>query len=186
VSGIFHTLKKNKLKMKKILLILVAALGLTATAQTGFKKSDKFVEGSVSYTKTKDVDATYTFAPTVGYFVTDKTAVGISVETGKDATGSSTSVGLFARHYFLNVGQNFKVYSQLGVNNNNDADVKSYVSADLGLGLNYFVTQNLALTTSLTSLASYNDQTSTFNVGFNGVKNPFTTTTPTFGAIYKF
>ena len=30
--------------MKKILLILVAALGLTATAQTGFKKSDKFVE----------------------------------------------------------------------------------------------------------------------------------------------
>jgi hypothetical protein len=31
--------------MKKILLILVAALGFTATAQTGFKKSDVFVEG---------------------------------------------------------------------------------------------------------------------------------------------
>ena len=65
--------------MKKILLILVAALGFTATAQTGFKKSDKFVEGTFSYEKAKDVDATYTFAPTVGYFLTDKTAVLIPI-----------------------------------------------------------------------------------------------------------
>lgn len=171
--------------MKKILLILVAALGLTATAQTGFKKSDKFVEGSVSYTKVTGSDATYTLAPTVGYFVTEKTALGVSLSTTKNVT-NTTSVGVFARHYFLNVGQNFKVYSQLGFNNNSGTDVKSYVSADLGLGLNYFVTKNLALTTSLTSLASYNDKTSTFNVGFDGVKNPFTTETPTFGVIYKF
>lgn len=179
-----QALKKNKLKMKKILLILVAALGLTATAQTGFKKSDKFVEGTFSYEKAKDVDATYTFAPTVGYFVTDKTAVGVSVETGKAATGNSTSFGVFARHYFLNVGKDFKVYSQLGVNNNNEADAKAYISTDLGLGLNYFVTKNLALTTSLTSLASYNDKTSTFNVGFGGVDNPFNA--PKFGVLYKF
>lgn len=46
--------------MKKILLILVATLGLTANAQTGFKKSDVFVEGSFSYAKEKDADATYT------------------------------------------------------------------------------------------------------------------------------
>ena len=182
MSGIFHTLKKNKLKMKKILLILVAALGLTATAQTGFKKSDKFVEGSVSYTKTKDVDATYTLAPTVGYFVTDKTAVGVSIETGNDS-GKHFCAGVFARHYFLNAGQNFKVYSQLGVNNNNDADTKAYVSANLGLGLNYFVTQNLALTTSLTSLASYDDSTSTFKVGFDRISNPLNATK--FGVIYK-
>ena len=179
--GINQALKKNKLKMKKILLILVAALGLTATAQTGFKKSDKFVEGSVSYTKVKDVDATYTIAPSVGYFLTDKTAVGVSLSTTKNVT-NTTSVGVFARHYFLNAGQNFKVYSQLGVNTNSATDVKSYVKADLGLGLNYFVTKNLALTTSLTSLASYNDQTSTFTLGFTD--NPFSKTT--FGAIYKF
>jgi len=197
VFGINQALKKNKLKMKKILLILVAALGLTATAQTGFKKSDKFVEGTFSYEKTKDVDATYTFAPTVGYFLTDKTAVGISVETGNvtktsdlhtgevtTTTGKHFCTTVFARHYFLNAGQNFKVYSQLGISNNNDADAKAYFSTDLGLGLNYFVTKNLALTTSLTSLASYNDQTSTFTVGFTGVDNPFSKTT--FGAIYKF
>ena len=181
--GINQALKKNKLKMKKILLILVAALGLTATAQTGFKKSDKFVEGSVSYTKVKDVDATYTIAPSVGYFLTDKTAVGVSLSTTKNVT-NTTSVGVFARHYFLNAGQNFKVYSQLGVNNNNDADTKAYVSANLGLGLNYFVTQNLALTTSLTSLASYDDSTSTFKVGFDGISNPLNATK--FGVIYKF
>ena len=151
--------------MKKILLILVAALGLTATAQTGFKKSDKFVEGTFSYEKTKDVDATWTLAPTVGYFLTDKTAVGISVETGNTATeGKHFCTTVFARHYFLNAGQNFKVYSQLGVSNHNDADTKAYFSTDLGLGLNYFVTKNLALTTSLASLASYDDSTSTFKV----------------------
>ena len=183
--------------MKKILLILVAALGLTATAQTGFKKSDKFVEGTFSYEKTKDVDATYTFAPTVGYFLTDKTAVGISVETGNvtktidshtgdvtTTTGKHFCTTVFARHYFLNVGQSFKVYSQLGVTNNNDADTKSYVTADFGLGLNYFVTKKLALTANLTSLASYDDSASTFKVGFNKVDNPLTT--PKIGLIYKF
>ena len=131
--------------------------------------------------------ATYTFAPTVGYFLTDKTAVGVSVETGKDATmGNHFCAGVFARHYFLNAGQNFKVYSQLGVNNNNDADNKAYVTANLDLGLNYFVTKNVVLSTSLANLISYNDQTSTFSAGFDGVKNPFTTATPKFGVIYKF
>lgn len=174
--------------MKKLLLLAIAFIAFqTSFAQTTFSKGDKLIEGSVSYTKTKDVDASYTFSPTVGYFLNDKTAVGVSVETGKASTGSHTCLGVFARHYFLNVGQNFKVYSQLGVNNNNDdADTKAYISADLGLGLNYFVTKNLALTTSLTSLASYNDQTSTFTVGFGDVKNPFTTATPKFGLLYRF
>lgn len=185
--------------MKKILLILVAVLGFTtmATAQNGFKKSDKFVEGTFSYEKQKDVDATWTFNPSVGYFFTDKFAVGASLETGNvlvknevdtevDSTtpGKQTSVGVFARCYFLNVGKDFKVYSQLGVNNRNLANDDAYLDAGLGLGLNYFVTKNLALTTSLASLVSYNDNTSTFRAGFDGVNNPFNT--PKFGLIYKW
>ena len=183
--------------MKKILLILVAALGLTATAQTGFKKSEKFVEGTFSYEKTKGLDATYTIAPTVGYFLTDKTAVGISVETGNVTNDVDTHTGVvtpttgkhfcttvFARHYFLNLGQNFKVYSQLGVSNHNDADTKAYFTTDLGLGLNYFVTKKLALTTSVANLASYDDSKSQFKVGFDGVDNPLNTVK--FGALYRF
>jgi outer membrane protein len=170
--------------MKKILLILVAALGFTATAQTGFKKSDKFVEGTFSYDKAKDVDATYTFAPTVGYFLTDKTAVGVSVETGKNATGNTTSFGAFARHYFLNVGKDFKVFTSLAVNNTNPTVGDSFVTTNLGLGVNYFVTKNLALSTNLANLAGYNFETESFGVGFDGVDNPFNA--PKFGVLYKF
>jgi len=171
--------------MKKILLILVAMLSLTSTAQTGFKKADKFVEGSFSYEKTKGLDATYTFAPTLGYLLTDKTAVGVSVETGNTVTeGKHFCTTVFARHYFLNLGQNFKVYSQLGVANHNEADTKAYFSTDLGLGLNYFATKNLALTTSVATLASYDDSKSQFKVGFDGVDNPLNALK--FGVLYRF
>ena len=62
--------------------------------------------------------------------------------------------------------------------------IQNHVTADFGLGLNYFVTKKLALTANLTSLASYDDSASTFKVGFNKVDNPLTT--PKIGLIYKF
>lgn len=182
--------------MKKILLILVATLGLTANAQTGFKKSDVFVEGSFSYAKEKDADATYSFAPTVGYFLTDKFAVGAQVEKSNttDKLGSTDKLGagVFARCYFLNVGKDFKVFSGLNLNTNAlvlDTTVGQFVArqnfnANLGLGVNYFVTKNLALSANLANLAGYNFETESFNVGFSGVENPFNTTK--FGVLYKF
>lgn len=57
-------------------------------------------------------------------------------------------------------------------------------NANLGLGVNYFVTKNLALSANLANLASYNFETESFNVGFSGVENPFNTTR--FGVLYKF
>lgn len=179
--------------MKKILLILVATLGLTANAQTGFKKSDVFVEGSFSYAKEKGADATYTFAPTVGYFLTDKFAVGAQVE--KSNTVDKLGAGVFARCYFLNVGKDFKVFSGLNLNTNalvlddstenlNDFITRQNFNANLGLGVNYFVTKNLALSANLANLAGYNFETESFNVGFSGVENPFNTTK--FGVLYKF
>jgi outer membrane protein len=190
VFGIFHTLKKNKLKMKKILLILVAMLGLTATAQTGFKKSDVFVEGTFSYAKEKEQDATYSVAPTVGYFLTDKFAVGAQVE--KTNTTDKLGAGVFARCYFLNVGKDFKVFSGLNLNTNalvldtttEDFITKQNFNAGLNLGVNYFVTKNLALSANLANLAGYNFETESFNVGFDGVDNPFTASK--FGVLYKF
>lgn len=179
--------------MKKILLILVATLGLTANAQTGFTKSDVFVEGSFSYTKAKDVDATYSFAPTVGYFLTDKFVVGAQVE--KSNTVDKLGAGVFARCYFLNVGKDFKVFSGLNLNTNalvldaSTADVNDFITrqnfnANLGLGVNYFVTKNLALSANLANLAGYNFETESFNIGFSGVENPLNTTK--FGVLYKF
>ena len=176
--------------MKKILLILVAALGFTATAQTGFKKSDVFVEGTFSYAKEKGQDATYGVAPTVGYFLTDKFAVGAQVE--KTNNMDNFSAGVFARCYFLNVGKDFKVFSGLNLNTNalvldtttEDFITKQNFNAGLNLGVNYFVTKNLALSANLANLAGYNFETGSFNVGFDGVENPFNTTK--FGVLYKF
>ena len=180
--------------MKKILLILVAMLGLTATAQTGFKKSDVFVEGTFSYAKEKGQDATYGVAPTVGYFLTDKFAVGAQVE--KTNTTDKLGAGVFARCYFLNVGKDFKVFSGLNLNTNalvlddsttenlNDFITRQNFNANLSLVVNYFVTKNLALSANLANLAGYNFETESFNVGFGGVDNPFNA--PKFGVLYKF
>jgi outer membrane protein len=165
--------------MKKILLILVTTLGLTANAQTDFKKSDIFVEGSFSYAKDKGDDATYSFAPTVGYFLTDKFAVGAQVE--KSNTMDKLGAGVFARFYFLNVGKDFKFFSELNLN---DLVYRPNVSTSLDLGVNYFLTKNLALSANLGNLAGYNFKTDSFNVGFNGIENPFNTTR--FGVLYKF
>jgi outer membrane protein len=178
--------------MKKILLILVAMLGLTATAQTGFKKSDVFVEGTFSYAKEKGQDATYSVEPTVGYFLTDKFAVGAQVE--KTNTTDKLGAGVFARCYFLNIGKDFKVFSGLNLNTNAlvlDTTTDEFITrqnfnANLGLGVNYFVTKNLALSANLANLAGYNFETESFNVGFDGVENPFTNDTPKFGVLYKF
>jgi hypothetical protein len=65
-----------------------------------------------------------------------------------------------------------------------DFITKQNFNASLNLGVNYFVTKNLALSANLANLAGYNFETESFNVGFDGVDNPFTTSK--FGVLYKF
>jgi outer membrane protein len=184
---------KNK-KMKKQLKLVVLALMLsltafTVSAQSAFKKADKMLEGTVSLTKATDVKATWTLNPTVGYFVTNRVAVGLFGELGETADVKTTNVGVFARCYFMNIGQHAHVFSQLGVasNSSTDAGVKTTsTTAGLGLGANYFVSPKLALSMKLADLVSYtnSDSRSTLTVGFDGVSNPFTT--GSFGVLYKF
>jgi outer membrane protein len=176
--------------MKKFLLIAIAFFAFAASNAQTFSKGDTFVEGTVSYTKTKDADATYTFAPIIGYFLTDKFAVGAQVE--KTNTTDKLGAGVFARCYFLNVGKDFKVFSGLNLNTNalvldtttDDFIARQNFNAGLNLGVNYFVTKNLALSANLANLAGYNFETEAFNVGFGGVENPFNVSK--FGVLYKF
>lgn len=178
--------------MKKVVFLVVALFAAItfANAQTGFKKGNKFVEGSVSYTKVEATDATYGFQPTIGYFLTDKFAVGVAGDFGKDGSGVKTSgVGAFGRCYILNIGQNFKAYSQLGVATTtaNAAGVKTTgTGANFGFGANYFVSPKLALSVNLADVVSYQsvEGSSTFNVGWSGVSNPLNAAK--FGVLYKF
>ena len=178
--------------MKKVVLILVALVAtVTMTNAQGFKKADKFVEGTASYSKTTDVEATYSIKPTVGYFVTDRVAIGLFGEAGKDAAAKNLEVGAFARCYFASIGKSLKVFSQLDVSNftetDNVTDVKtSSFHANLGIGGNYFVGKRIAITANVANLISFEsaDSKSTTTIGFDGVSNPFTTAK--FGIIYKF
>ncbi len=180
---------------KQIKLIAVAfLLSLTAftsvNAQIAFKKSDKFVEGTASYSKSEGTDASYSLAPTVGYFISDRFAAGVFGQVGKDGDGVETStIGAFGRCYVLNIGKNLTTYSQLNVGSSsvNDAGTKtSALGINLGLGANYFVSPKLALSMHISDLMNYTsvESSSSFSIGWEGVNNPFSMTK--FGLLYRF
>ena len=184
--------------MKKFLFIAIAFIAFQTSNAQSFAKGDTFVEGTVSFV-TGDKNETFNFNPAVGYFVTDKVAVGVELDTQstKDAAGAKTpdsfGVGAFARCYFLKIGEHLNVYSQLGLGTSDDkaADKKS-TDVKVGLGANYFVTKNLSLTLKLANLARYSSvkkagvTTNETEIGFAGVTNPFNGDTPTFGLNYRF
>lgn len=183
--------------MKKQFTLFAAALVLsltaftTANAQTAFKKADKFVEGTLSVSKSTGTDATYGFAPTVGYLVTDRFAVGVFGEVSNDATTKNLGLGVFARCYCLSVGKNLQAYSQLGLASISATDIATDVkasafNANLGLGANYFVTPRLALTANVANLINYTsqDSNSDFTIGFDGFSNVLNDAK--FGVLYKF
>jgi outer membrane protein len=178
--------------MKKTVLFVCALfVGVfCASAQGEFKKGDKFVEGSVSFSKTKGVESTYGFQPTVGYFVTDKVAAGLSVNIGRNDEGvKTTGVGAFGRYYVLNIGKNFKTFSQLGVGTLTVDDGATKTTAfrtAVDLGANYFVTNRLALSINLADVINFTivESASQFNIGWSGVTNPLSVAK--FGVLYKF
>ena len=164
--------------MKKIVLSLaVLATGVAAQAQEGtfgFNQGDVLLEGSIQSNSVKeeitvgDVEAslkesTTLFNPKAGYFINDKFALGVELgigatkvtnEIGNTQTeekGNAFYAGVFGRYYFLDLGQRFKTYTELGLGIDNSkytdetGTVSKYsgFSTGLGLGFNYFVTPKL-------------------------------------------
>jgi hypothetical protein len=75
--------------MKKVVLVLAVILAAFTTVNA--QKSSKFISGTASYTKSTDVKASYSITPTIGYFVTNKVAVGVFGSFGETATESTTN-----------------------------------------------------------------------------------------------
>ncbi len=212
--------------MKKILLTLtaVAGLALVSNAQEfGFEKGNFIVEGSLgaSSLNNKNDDSkltTFQFTPKVGYFVTDKVAVGIDFGFGQDQettypgvekvveTDKAFSVGVFGRYYFLDLGSRFKAYTEAGVGY---VDMKSLrkvgsnptgqtqgmngFGANAGVGVNYFLTDNIAINFALADIISYqtlkadkdgSKPVSAFSANINVFNNFFNTAH--FGLAFKF
>ncbi|KZE82113.1 outer membrane beta-barrel protein [Myroides marinus] len=215
-------------------LVAVAAFGFTANAQEGekptygFQESNIFVEGMFSINnntnkpegKDKVKTTTYNFTPKVGYMLSDKFAVGVELGFGKNGSEDGafgdmlalskkgyvkeTYAGAFGRYYFLELGQRFKTYAEVGVGfHQGVTEVKATtidakqtgVKAGLGLGMNYFVTSNLAISFHLGDIFTYSNYNakvdgkkqgtvSETNANVNVFNNFFTEAK--FGLTYKF
>lgn len=174
--------------MKKILLtmITVTSLGLVSKAQTyGFNQGDVILEGAIhaSSTDNKNTEirkTDFSLTPKVGYFVSDKAAVGIQVMylqskntnySGSNDTYSKQNgvgAGIFGRYYFLEPGARLKLYGEAmvgytslgGETGNGTTTIKSdktnTIGADLGLGANFFLTPKIAIGYQFANILGFN------------------------------
>ncbi|WP_125718135.1 outer membrane beta-barrel protein [Flavobacterium ustbae] len=169
-----------------------------------FQQGDMILEGAISISTGGDTDS-YAVSPSFGYFLNDKFAVGAKVSFGSnevEATDIKTNVfgvGAFARYYFLELDQKrLKTFAEVGLGYGRNRvegpltdDTTNSVTADINVGLNYFVTKNIAVTFKLADILSYNSvspedgpSSDTFNLNINLFKNIFDQ--PTFGLLYRF
>ena len=165
--------------MKKVILTVAAVFAFGfANAQDakesseGFSKGDVFVTGafSIGGTNNKNNDektSSFEIAPQVNYFVTENISLGAKIGYTSDKTevdgvdtqdDSSFALGLVGRYYFTPASK-FSLFGQLGAeyvtvtDNLSDPEFKvNGFGAGLGLGLNYFVSSNFSIETSLAVL----------------------------------
>lgn len=199
--------------MKKIILSAISIMTIGfANAQTkgtseGFSKGNVFVTGGFSFSNRTNNETdvktnSFEIAPQVNYFVTENISVGAKVGYGSFTTKNATvtfsdqsvvTFGVQGRYYFTPASK-FSLFTGLGFDyntaTNNLSDPKTKVNGfelGLGLGLNYFVSENWGIEASFAGLSygtSKSDtagakSTDTFNLGGN-------LSAVTFGVNYKF
>ncbi|MDO4728975.1 MAG: outer membrane beta-barrel protein [Bacteroidota bacterium] len=182
----------------------------------GFEEGDVFIEGTIGFSASKDNNAnvkanSFQFNPKGGYFLSDELAVGLEfgyLSSKQDQKidnvyqtvdkSSAFEVGAFARYYFLELGKRFKTYGEfnLGFGSVKEglapAERKaSFFGTGVSLGLNYFVTERIAISFGLSDILSYTsgkpeggERVSEFKFGINEFNN-FFDSNATFGLIYK-
>lgn len=199
--------------MKKIFLPVAAlfAVGATfaqesGTASEGFKKGDAFITGSVGFNSRKDDTSkgnSFTFSPTVGYFVSDNIAIGAALtymgqkleyDASPEVKTASYGAGLFGRYYFTPTNK-FSFFGELGANYNHSISKREGspnqtgdgFGIQAGPGINYFVSPHFSLQsyvgliyygTSKYKAPAGDNKSSGFNAGLNFSQ-------VSFGLLYK-
>lgn len=170
-----------------------------------FEKGDMFLEGSIKISTGGENDY-YGFSPKFGYLLNDKFAVGAKLDYSsnkEEATDIKTNVfgvGAFARYYFLELDKKrFKAYAEAGLGFGQNktetplggSDTDNSLTADINVGLNYFITKNIAVTFILANVLAYNSvspengpSSDTFQLNINLFENIFDQ--PQFGLLYRF
>ncbi|MFY8069502.1 MAG: porin family protein [Flavobacterium sp.] len=199
--------------MKKLLFSAVAlvAFGFVNAQEKsngGFSKGDVFASGAVGFgsSKTDDVkSSSFTFAPAVGYFVTENIAAGARLNFGSasedvfqgtqmvEEKTSSFGLEAFARYYYTPASQ-FSVYGELAIgvgSEKTEVGTGEYkektFGVNAGVGVSYFLNSNFAIEAGWAGLG-YN----TNDNGGNGAPktNDFglnvDLSSVNFGLVYKF
>ena len=215
--------------MKKITLSILGLLAFGyvsaqemdgTTTSYGLTQGDVIAEGSLQWrtVNNKNTDAKeseFIFTPKVGYMVTEKSMLGVQVGFGSATNefdngdvierAKAFEIGVFGRYYFLELGERFKTYGELGLGfgtvkgevetpvNTTESDDINTVNVGLSLGMNYFLSQNVAISFTLADVLSYGsakvdadgaEAVTEFNGNINVFNNIFAT--PTIGLMYKF
>jgi hypothetical protein len=156
--------------MKKIILTAAAVFAFSfANAQEaksmGFAKGDFVATGSITTLSNDRFDnegnmfagSTTTFAPSVGYFVSDKISLSAgfaSISDDNDGEKVTTSVFSLGAAYNFNAANQFssRIGAGVGFGNTSDGDidVKS-TTFRLGYGISYFVSNHFALSADLSA-----------------------------------
>ena len=188
------------------MMMAVVATSSVAMAQTeGFTKGSLFLSGSVGFSSEKEPFgeeemkvSSFNFSPRIGYFVSSNIAVGINASIGSSKETNSfddeeekfteMAIGAFGRYYFTPANK-FSMFLHLNADyvsqkNTFDDGVDetefkvSGFQAGLAPGLHYFISNRLALETSVGLLGfrsmkpDVDDADATTNFDFNlGLNN---------------
>lgn len=193
--------------MKKVILSAMAVFALTFTnaqeneSSYGFGEGDVFASGALTFSNVKhgdDKTSVFTFAPKAGYFFTENIAAGLGlgysnskVETAFGETKVNTiGFDVFGRYYFTPANQ-FSLFGELNIGYDT-ADFDAYkvntFGVDLGLGMNYWISNSFALEAGLGLIGYSSEKADTSGAE---AENTFTFGGDlrggiTFGVIYKF
>ena len=155
--------------MKKLLLFItvlffgISTINAQDDANYGFAQGDWVLGGGFNFSNADDgtdEEKSTTIAPTVHYFVSDNWAVGASVglmsmDMGGDKE-SNTVIAFEARNYFLDMSERAKWYFNVGFSNTSgDSFDDSVTGIGAGLGMNYFMNENIIIDFGLTNILSY-------------------------------
>ena len=146
--------------MKKIILTAIAVFAFSfANAQDvksfGFSKGDVYITGSLkSVTSTVNDFNSYTsFAPAIGYFLTNNIALSAGYATASQGKVNETSFSIGAAYVF-NAKNQFSSNVSLGYGFGSGTNAVEYktTSLQLAYGVNYFVSSHFALNASIAGL----------------------------------
>tara|TARA_B100001175_G_C19499208_1_gene637088 strand:+ start:1384 stop:1947 length:564 start_codon:yes stop_codon:yes gene_type:complete len=170
--------------MKKLILFITVLFFNFSLVQAqdeasyGFAQGDWVLGGGISFNNSDDGTdemKSSEIMPEVMYFINDNWALGagvglLSMDDGTDKV-SNTVIAVEARNYFLDMGERTKWYFNVGFGNaSGDSFDDSLTSLGVGLGMNYFMNENIIIDFGLADLLSYakSGDVSAMSLGWTG------------------